>query len=154
MAKVVPLYDVLNSKVKQLGILHDHVSIDESMGDMDANNSSKTNRYDLGTYDVRIYEGKGSTEPGTPLGVQMVNNAIETCAIPNGTHAFFDNVFSSVDLINDLKKREINATATLRDDRLKGCPVRSKAEISKMKRGTIDFCSTKIVFSPTGMITP
>ena len=31
MAKVIPIYDVLNSKIQSFGILHSQLSIDESM---------------------------------------------------------------------------------------------------------------------------
>ena len=140
MAKVLPLYDVLNKKIKELGILHDNVSIDESMvpyrGRHSCKQYIKNKPVKFGfklwvlasstglPYDVRIYEGKGSVDKGTLLGVNVINNALDACATTAGKHVFFDNFFTLIPLIENLKKKQIKATGTIRDDRLMGCPYR------------------------------
>ena len=92
---------------------------------------------------MRIYEGKGSVDKGTLLGVNVVNNALDACAITAGKHVFFDNFFTSIPLIENLKKKQIKATGTIRDDRLMGCPIESKPIMAKKERGDFDYRSTK-----------
>ena len=52
---------------------------------------------------------------------------------PPGSYAYFDNYFASPDLLSVLKRRNINATCTLRADRMRAGPfVKRKDELTGM----------------------
>ena len=48
---------------------------------------------------------------------------------------YFDNLFTTFGLLAALNKRGYNATGTMRDNRLKGCPLTSIANAKKAERG-------------------
>lgn len=52
---------------------------------------------------------------------------------------FFDNYFSSPELLAELSKRKIHATSTIRADRTRKCPLMSRKEIQKQGRGAYDY---------------
>ena len=58
---------------------------------------------------------------------------------PIGSYVYFDNFFASPDLLVALKEMGINATATLRGNRARGCPLLCMKDIKKKGRGAFDF---------------
>ena len=56
---------------------------------------------------------------------------------PKKHQVFFDNLFSSPDLMCYLKEKEISAVATLKADRSRGCNIPSEKALKKIGRGTI-----------------
>jgi hypothetical protein len=54
-------------------------------------------------------------------------------------HLFFDNFFISVHLLHELRKRNLNATGTVREKRLLSCPLSSSSILKKTKRGTFEY---------------
>ena len=68
---------------------------------------------------------------------EVVVNLTENLA--QGSYVFFDNYFSSPDLLAELSKRGVHATSTLRVDRRRKCPLMSRKELLKKGRGSYDF---------------
>ncbi len=68
---------------------------------------------------------------------EVVVNLTENLA--EGSYVFFDNYFSSPELLTELSKRKIHATSTLRADKSRKCPLTSKKEIQKKGRGAYDY---------------
>lgn len=57
---------------------------------------------------------------------------------------FFDNLFTSIKSISDLKDRNIEATGTIRANRIdKSCKITPVHEVGKSARGTYDYCTDK-----------
>ena len=68
---------------------------------------------------------------------EVVVNLTESFA--QGSYVFFDNYFSSPDLLAELSKRKIHATSTLQVDRTRKCPLMSRKELLKKGRWSYDF---------------
>ena len=118
MAKVKPLYDILNEKLRRLGVVHEDLSTDESMVPYYGRHSCKQIirgkpirfRYKLwvltsstgSPYHVEIYEGKSPNAEDNSLGERVVKTALEICDKPVNHSVFFDNFFSGYKLLVDL----------------------------------------------------
>ena len=65
------------------------------------------------------------------------------CGMPTSAmhHVFFDNFFSSYDLMVKLDKKGFRATGTVRENRLKKCTITSTTELKKKLKGSFDFRS-------------
>nr|CAH7751981.1 unnamed protein product [Callosobruchus chinensis] len=58
-------------------------------------------------------------------------------------HIFFDNLFTSLPLLLELKSRGLKGTGTIRENRLpKSCPIKSADKLRKEQRGSLDFASS------------
>ena len=156
MAKIKPLYDLLNQSLLMFGVLHENLSIDESMVPYFGRHSCK--QFIRGKpirfgykcwviasscglpYKITIYEGKDETCKG-PLGTRTVMECLKVCENPTSHHIYFDNFFTSYDLIADLKALGYRATGTVRQNRTKGCPLKTDADMKKSERGSYDYRS-------------
>lgn len=124
VAKVQPLYNMVNEKLKQFGIFHEHLSIDESMVPYRGRHGCKmyikakpirfgfklwslcsSNGY---PYHMNIYTGK-SADSTEPLGSKVVNGFIDIVRQNSDVtkHYFFDNFFTSYDLILKLSGQNV-----------------------------------------------
>ncbi|XP_053389577.1 piggyBac transposable element-derived protein 3-like [Mercenaria mercenaria] len=56
----------------------------------------------------------------------------------NAYHLTFDNLFTSLRLVDELSKLGIACTGTVRSNRVEDCPLRSVKEMAKTERGTYD----------------
>ena len=61
---------------------------------------------------------------------------VNECHVSEGYHFFFDNWFTSFELLDMLKEHKIGATGTIRADRCKNAPLSSKKDMEKSGRGT------------------
>jgi len=90
-----------------------------------------------------VYCGK-STGPNSDqvtklgLGHQVVTSLLSIVSIPECHEVFFDNYFTSYDLLRYLKSIKIKATETARENRLKQCPLQDTKLMKKTPRGTHD----------------
>uniref|UniRef100_A0A3B3S9X1 PiggyBac transposable element-derived protein domain-containing protein n=1 Tax=Paramormyrops kingsleyae TaxID=1676925 RepID=A0A3B3S9X1_9TELE len=88
-------------------------------------------------YDFEVYTGKGTVTNERGLGVagEVVLRLISE--VPKGLNykCFFDNWFTSPELIVELKKMGILTVATINRNRLRGCTLKSDKELSKAGRG-------------------
>jgi DNA excision repair protein ERCC-6 len=138
VAKVQPLYDILNRNLVQFGIFHQDLSIDESIVPYFGKHSCKM--YIKGKpirfgyklwclcgsdgfpYHLEIYTGRKAASDG-PLGTRVINTMIDVvkCHSCVKDHEFFfDNFFTSYDLLSDLSQQDIRATGTVRENRTAG----------------------------------
>ena len=133
MAKVAPLHDLLNEKVQSFGVVHEDLSIDESMVPYFGRHSCKQFimakpiwfGYKLWVlasatglpYHVEIYEGK-TDESDDPLGTCVVKNALY------------------------LNQVGFRATGTMRKNRIIKCPLMDVKDMKKKERGSYDFRSS------------
>ena len=56
-----------------------------------------------------------------------------------GHKVFFDNWFTTLDLIIYLKKEGLMAVGTIKSNRLQGCPLLSNKDLQKSERGASDY---------------
>uniref|UniRef100_UPI00358E4A90 piggyBac transposable element-derived protein 2-like n=1 Tax=Myxine glutinosa TaxID=7769 RepID=UPI00358E4A90 len=91
-------------------------------------------------YDFEIYTGKGTVanERGLGVGGEVVLRLL--AEIPKGLNykCFFDNWFTSPELLVELKKMGILAVATINRNRLRGCVLKTDKELGKAGRGSFD----------------
>ncbi|KRY41643.1 PiggyBac transposable element-derived protein 1 [Trichinella spiralis] len=65
--------------------------------------------------------------------------------VTRGTKYFFDNYFAFLELHEALLRDGIHSLATMRSNRLRGCPVRPFNELKRRGRGATDFIAPKII---------
>ncbi|XP_066969104.1 piggyBac transposable element-derived protein 3-like [Macrobrachium rosenbergii] len=158
MAKVKPLYDLLNENIRQFGIPHEILSIDESMTPYYGRHSCKqfarqkpirfgfksgimASSTGMSCY-VKIYESKSENQSSKePLGSRVIRECISACTEPTKHRFYFDNFFTSYDIVLDLKGKEINATGTVRSNRTKHCPLPTAKDVKKKPRGSYAYRS-------------
>ena len=151
MAKVEPLYDLLNKKIQQFGIVHEDLSIDESIVSYYGRHSCKQFirakpirfGYKLWVlasatglpYKIEIYQGKSTGDTDESIGTRVVKKALEICENSKDHSVFFDNFFSSYQFITDLGTKGFRATGTMRNDRI----MKNKEIMKKKERGSFEF---------------
>ena len=157
--KIRPLVEYINAKLQQHGVFSQFLSIDEEMVPYFGHHSakmfirSKPIRFgyklwviasDSGyPYKFMIYCGKSTEEDSTQvkqhgLGHQVVTSLLSVLSYPECHEVFFDNFFTSYDLLVHLKSLKIKATGTARENRLKHCPLKDTKVLKKTPRGTHD----------------
>lgn len=136
VAKIKPLYDALNKNLTQFGVFHEQLSIDESMVPYFGKHSckmfirGKPIRFgykiwvmagkDGFPYHLKIYTGREEASTASPLGTRVVKHMVDAVQ-PHTTienhHIFFDNFFTSHQLLEELADNGIRATGTVREFR-------------------------------------
>ncbi len=100
-------------------------------------------------YDSRVYTGAGSGTTADELSSQnlgvggnVVKHLTSSLQKNVGHKVYFDNYFSSVNLMQYLMKEGIWAVGTIRADRLKGAGklLQDKKDLAKKGRGSSDWC--------------
>jgi Transposase IS4 len=154
--KVRPFYDMLNTKLNQFGVHHKHLSVDEQMLPYFGMHSAKmymrnkpvkfgfkfwvlasSNGY---PYHVILYTGKDSTrQEGDSLGSQVVTQLLKIVEYPECHTITFDNFFTSLELLTTLKETGFAATGTIRENRLRDCPLMKSKAMKKEKRGAMEY---------------
>ena len=98
-------------------------------------------------YDFCIYVGKNSSTdvPEDAKDLQKCAQAVAKVCSTLPHHAnhklYFDNWFTTLDLVLYLKKQGIMSCGTIRANRLHGCPLQSNKELKKSGRGSLDYRS-------------
>ena len=89
-----------------------------------------------------LYMGKTSNEavdsvPNIGLGGNIVISLITKAELPanNGHTVFFDNYFTSITLMEEMKNRGYYASGTCRDNRTDKCPISHKNFLKNEPRG-------------------
>lgn len=156
MFKVRKLSDILIKKFNQWNVFHENISVDESMVKYFGHHSSK--QFIRGKpvrfgyknwvaasscgycYAFDIYCGKTSEMSNEPLGSKVVKMLLKKLDTNPANHrVFFDNFFTSCDLLRDLRELGYRATGTIRDNRTKKCPLPTVKEMRKMSRAEFDY---------------
>ncbi|KRZ43135.1 PiggyBac transposable element-derived protein 2 [Trichinella pseudospiralis] len=73
----------------------------------------------------------------------VVMKLCETLPKHKGYKVFFDNYFAFLELQEALLRDGIHSVATIRSNRLRGCPVMPSNELKRKGRGATDFCCTR-----------
>ena len=87
---------------------------------------------------IEIYTGKSANDVGEPLGTDVMKNALEVCECPSNHSVYFDNFFSSYQLLSYLFKKGFRATGTMRKDRVMKCPLIDMKQMKRKERGSCD----------------
>lgn len=95
-------------------------------------------------YDFEVYTGKSTEKEEQPellMGGNVVRRLCKTLPSNVNHKIYFDNYFSSLNLLRYLTKEKIWVIATIRQDRLKGGGrfLRSQKELQKEGRGSSDW---------------
>ncbi len=163
MAKLRPFYEMLNFYCRLYAPNRDNKSVDEAMVPYYGRNSSKqriqnkpvrvgykmwvmaeTSGYVI---DFDPYQGaKGgksakATNTTWGLGEQVVLRAAEALPMDGAQHLFMDNFFTSFRLLKHLRDNGINATGTIRVNKLNDCPIINREKLKKKPRGYSDQCT-------------
>lgn len=167
MSKISPLYDMLNDSLISAGIFHEMLSIDESMVPYFGRHSckmfirGKPIRFgykiwclcgnDGYPYHLKIYQGKETNAMKQPLGTRVVMEKVDIIACKSSVtchQLYFDNFFTSYDLMTELANRKMKATGTVRENRTAGATkaITSTKDLQKKGRGTYDYCSDGKVY--------
>lgn len=156
MAKIRPLLRLVNSSLQQFGIFSENLSVDEQMVPYFGRHSCKmfikgkpirfgykewilcsSSGY---PFNIDIYCGKKDDDDmNVPLGTRVVLSAVKCIDVPTNHVIFMDNFFTSHALLQELKERGFRATGTVREARLKKCPLQDSKELARQSRGTFDF---------------
>ena len=159
VAKVSPLYSILNTTLTKFGVFHPDLSIDESMVPYFGKHSckmfirGKLIRFgykiwclcgpDGYPYGLKIYTGKEERSAG-PLGSRVVNGMVDIVRNHSNVERhqlFFDNFFTSYDLLSNLGKDGVRATGTVRENQTGGVNkvLTDTKAMKKSARGTFDY---------------
>ena len=85
-------------------------------------------------YDLFLYQGKDGKEKVT--GPYVVLKLLEILPRKQRYRVVFDNWFTSIPLCLALKEHGYLCTATLRSDRMMGCPLPDDKDLKKLGRGS------------------
>nr|XP_054921318.1 uncharacterized protein LOC129382020 [Dermacentor andersoni] len=98
-------------------------------------------------HDFELYQGKGKGVDREfsylGLGGCVVMRLVESFPQHRNLKLFFDNYFTSVLLLRELKGIGILATGTIRCNRLLGCKLKGEKEMRKEERGSTDVKVTE-----------
>ena len=160
MSKVKLIYDMINEKIAQFGILHVSLSVDESMVPYFGRHSckqfikSKPIRFGFKhcvlasstdmPYNLHIYEGKPADQNEDSLGSRVVKTALAVYEKPEDPALFFDNFFSSYKFLKELGQKGFRETGTMCSDRINHCPLVPISDMKKMERGVHDHRSSPV----------
>ena len=153
MAEVKPLYDLLNTKIVQFGIVHESLSVDESMVPLGRHSCKQFMRakpirftFKLQVlassagmpYHLHIYEGKPIEKTEDTFGPWVVKKALAVCSNPQVYSVFFDNFFSSYKLLMQLGEIGFRAAGTMQNDKIQNCSLVLINDMKKKDRGIND----------------
>ena len=93
-------------------------------------------------YDFYVYAGKDEPDhefQDLQKCVQVVAKLCKALSPNIGHKVFFDNWFSTLDLMQKLKKKGLLAVGTIRPNRLQRCPLKATKDLEKEGRGAMDY---------------
>lgn len=155
--KISPLMQKMNERYLQFGIFSKNLSIDEQMVRYYGHHyfkqfiRGKPIRFGFKQwtmccaetgycYQTELYTGKRNNDCETQgLGEYVIMKNAALLENPSNHVLYFDNFFTSFDLMKRLKEKNIAATGTVRCNRLNNCPVKSDHEFKKECRGSLDY---------------
>lgn len=160
-SKMRPLFDILNRKFFEHAPVEENHCIDESMVPYFGRHGGKQfirgkpirwgYKFWIGAlrlgYIVYFdpYQGSSTTLPEKykhmGLGATVVLQYADVLKkMPyKSFHLYFDNYFTSLSLLKELKLRKIKATGTLRENRLPQSPLSNAAVMKKNNRGYFEY---------------
>lgn len=156
MFKLRPICNLIERNSCQWGILHENLSIDESMIKYFGRHSAKqfimgkpvrfgyknwaATSSDGYCYVFDVYCGKSTHVSTDPLGSRVVKSLLAKMPIvPKDHMVYFDNFFTNYNLLRELKQLGYRATGTIRDNRTKKCPLVPVKEMKRQPRAQYDY---------------
>lgn len=155
LAKLRPLFTMLNERFIQNWPVTQDISIDESMVPYYGRHSSKQFirgkpirfGFKVWCLNSRLgylvqcepYQGSsGSFNPDLGLGGSVVTDLVKK--LPNGLpyRLYVDNFFTSPRLLDHLKPMNMSVTGTVRANRMDKCPLKEPDKMKKETRGSYD----------------
>ena len=155
--KIAPMMEKINEKFLMNGFFSKHFSIDEQMVQYYGHDfmqqfiRGKLIQFgyknwamwcsDTGyCFNFDMYEGKKATKsPISGLRASVVLNMIAKVNVPSDHIFYFDNFFTSFDLMKVLTERSISASGTVRINRTNKCPLSTDENLKKQDRGFYDY---------------
>ena len=152
--KVRPIINAINAAGKIIGF-SSNLSVDESMLPYYGRHSTKQYirgkpvrfgfkmwclcGHDGFLYHAQTYAGSDTHLPESGLGhgPDVVLGLLEQANVQAGHTVGFDNLFTSLDLGDELNNRRIGFVGTIRENRCGGIPLTSKKEMEKKSVGGI-----------------
>lgn len=156
-AKVRPLMSMLNERFLNVAQLEEHLCVDESMvpyyGRHGAKQFLKGKPIRFGykfwclctrlgyVIQCEPYQGAGymTYDKDLGLGASVVLDIVSELPQGCGFKLFGDRFFSSLKLVDQLKKKGIGYTGTVMSNRVERCPLSSSKEMTKKPRGSYDY---------------
>ena len=93
-------------------------------------------------YNVQyMQESQQMIATGEALGTRVVKNVLEVCEGQSNHNGFFNNFFSSYQLLSDLDKKGFRTTGTMRKDRVIKCPLIDMKQMKRKERRLYDYRS-------------
>ncbi|KAH9367078.1 hypothetical protein HPB48_021743 [Haemaphysalis longicornis] len=90
--------------------------------------------------DFVIYEGKGTTsEHGFGISGNVVIDLVQYLQRPVNHKLYFENWFTSLQLVDELKARGFHSVGTVKVDQTEKCPLATEAILKSQGRGSVDF---------------
>lgn len=146
---------MLNKKFIQWGLCDENVAVDETMVGYYGKSSLKQfirgkpirfgfKKWTLAgssgyCYQSDLYVGKSLERRNKPLGSHVVLSLVATAIEDANSHClYFDNFFTSLELLNELRDIGLRATGTIRKNRTRGAPLLSDKDMKKAGRGSVD----------------
>lgn len=92
-------------------------------------------------YDFYVYAGKGEPDPESNLqkSAQVVSKLCKDLPSDMKHKIFFDNWFTTVELLHYLKSKGLLGVGTIRQNRIHNCPLKSTKDLEKEGRGAMDY---------------
>lgn len=161
-AKIRPVMSMLNERWLQYFPGDAYLSVDESMVPYFGRYGAKQHihgkpirfGYKIWILATRLgyavqgepYQGKGtgSTNPEIGVGGSVVLDLIAELPQDRKYSLFFDNFFTSFRLLEELKKRGIDGTGTVRKDRVEKAPLVDPKVLQKKARGSYQQVTDKV----------
>lgn len=155
MAKVRPLFDMMNERYMKFWPVEQDVNVDESMIPYFGRHSAKQFirgkpirfGFKVWCLNTRLgylvqcdpYQGKGSyLDPQFGLGGSVVRYLMTK--LPKLNYCLYiDNYFTSLRLLDQLRRDQIAAVGTIRSNRVEKCPLKDISLMKKDERGTLDY---------------
>lgn len=157
MAKVRPLFDLLNEKFLTYAPIEKDISIDESMIPYYGRHGCKQHihgkpiRFGFKAWvaatrlgyclQAELYEGRSEAR-STGLGEHVVTKLMNTLqkTYPNTEFSVYcDNFFTSPSLLSALQANRVKITGTVRQNRVDHCPLKDVKACKKEQRGYYDY---------------
>ena len=175
MSKISPLYEMINNNVIQFGVFHEILIVNESMVPYFGRHSAKMFirgkpiRFgykiwslcgiDGYPYHLKIYQGKGRSANATtqqePFGTKVINTTvgiINSNSKVLGHKLYFDNFFTSYDLMYEPGEQRVRATGGIQENRTRPAKrtlISSKA-IQKKSEALLTFALMGKFLWPNG----
>jgi DNA excision repair protein ERCC-6 len=154
--KIRKLIDVIGRNIRQFGVFSKCLSVDESMlpyyGKFGIKMFIKGKPIRFGykiwclcddwgyLYNFEVYCGRQPTLQALPLGTRVVIDLLDAVDTPTDHEVYFDNFFTSPQLMATLREKGFRATGTIRETRTLKAPLTPNRTMRKKPRGHYEVC--------------